>query len=812
MVFSTLIARGRSPEPLRLSPRAPATASCAQEELMLDGCQEQGVAFPRGSQRQCSREHGARTASHSPRSPRSPGSQKDSHPPTATPEPIAGVASPRGSQRQRSREHGARTGSHSPRSLRSPGSQKDVVSSLKGTTNNGEEIQNALHEFSDLCVQLAKAHWGKTETGELPIKISSRATVLLRIVTPNNAARSSALIVIQKAFGSEEHLVRRLLNILERDVIGMTHGGGMTKSIYALELLAALLNLFPCGFELSCTSEITSHLARLMLNGLEGQLAVGADTIKLKPLRDLLMDSPLAEDLPSSLTSLISARLCSSKAKIPSNHWLWAAGSFAQEVIEIFNDPSFASQDAFEKLGRVTQDVVDLLHSNGIGAAPAPIHISSPDETNSFSESKRGRAKASPAHEAVTSRSTSPGAEQVGRTKASPAREVVTSRSTSPGAAQDRHLCGTDFVAHVMLEILVDFAGGVDVMIAKLIAMAEAELERLSAAQGGCDLHSQSLCELPPSLEAKTKKILGLAMLINGTFALEGVDVDALAVQVVPGLLRCILHSIDLAPALRAAVRPLIDLVFGELMVIHASASLWHMLTDVDAASLTNRAHMAYAAGCLSSEIEERLGRIQGNDPRLEVQLHNMRCLQKIVRCHLAWMQESTPSRALSLPAPCAPMTPPQGEKSSPKKHRTFADMHAPSSSSGIPSTIAARIPGDSDFDESEDVNTTSSESEDQDDNGSDLEAFIDSSAKYNPYGLSERYDDEIVQSTSKKVNSYLNMDLIDNYQDHLGDIEAHLRQASMPGPSNLMRERPSSAGSSPRGSPAKRGRPSLGM
>merc|ERR1711924_424308 len=107
------------------------------------------------------------------------------------------------------------------------------------------------------------------------------------------------------------------------------------------------MNLTP---KILYASELTDHLLRIMLLGLERQFEANGDTKPLKPVRDLLMDGPLAKGLPACLVSFIASNLNGPSATdasgevapssslglrnelSPSNHWLWAAGQFMEEV------------------------------------------------------------------------------------------------------------------------------------------------------------------------------------------------------------------------------------------------------------------------------------------------------------------------------------------------------------------------------------------------------------------------------------------------------------------------------------------------
>lgn len=698
-------------------------------------------------------------------------------------------------------------------------------------------MQETLDELSHRCHELASSNWGMKqtetgmlETGHLPVKICSRAAMLLRSFNGTKALRMSALGVIQKAFGTEDGLADRLLNILELEIILLRKGGAMVKSFYALDLLTALLNIVPQGFKLHSPSDLTTRLLKLLLSGIEGQLQGGSGlTVQLKPLRDVLMETPLlCENLPACLSSVMKTQLdavqgvehnsgepCSSlghpKPEPPTNDWLWAAGNFAQEVADICNDPSLRyGKHHVETLSLLQQAVMDAMMNRSHADA---VKTSPPRKMQKKPAAAADRATSTPL------RSSSKGLAGVDMALSSKSTELETAKG-GIGATVElaQHGIGPDF-AKVILEILLEFAGGAEQLVAKLVAMAQAELGRLAAC-------SQE------SAKAGSKKIFAITCLINATLTLDGVNTDALGEQAVPGLVHCILHGADLPHALREDVRPLLDIATSEALVCHSASFLWDMMTDGGmstnkmASQFLNHANMVYAAGCLSVEIEDGLLRNKKSfkDGRVEQSLQSMRCLQWICHCHLAWLEQSKPPGGLSLPTPPQELEQatgvhprPSASRGPDKKKRAArtADLYAPSSSAGVRRQAPAggcEAASGSEYDESEDIHTTSSESEDQPDHGSDLEPFIDHTSEGNPYGLMQQVVDEGSSAPFLELmnmKGFMESELIDNYQD-CADALITKFPDPLPGPSSPTTDK--ATGSSPdeeSSMPAKRRRQS---
>jgi len=257
---------------------------------------------------------------------------------------------------------------------------------------------------------------------------------------------------------------------------------------------------------------------------------------------------------------------------------------------------------------------------------------------------------------------------------------------------------------------------------------------------------------------------------------------------------------VELPPNMRHVVRPILDLVLRDALVRAAAPKLFAMMTDGTSGNPTPKLacnpQTVYAAGCLACEIEDSLQDLPGDAASIRQPLESMRCLQWVSHCHLQWLEQS--SGRLSLPTPCKPAavaaaaTQPAGATSLPKRRRDAAkaapDCLAPCSSTGAPKTktgantpqnLMSEGPSDSgsDWEESEDINTDSSEEEGGPDNGSDLEGFVDLSDEANPYGIAARFDPDADLSTvsSETIKAFMSTELVEDYQDHCDDMFATL-------------------------------------
>jgi hypothetical protein len=615
--------------------------------------------------------------------------------------------------------------------------------------------QDALDRLSAACSFLADAEWGvaQAEPSQLPVKLFEEVVSCLKAAGSSSKTRHQISDIFKQTFGSEDRLVQRLFKVVEYEVKEMCNGSSPALSDQVVEFTSVLLG------NVQNASGATSRLLEVMLTGLERQIKTGSDTTMIMPLRDILYQKPLCQHLPESLSSLIDARLhdplaheiaigepCGSRMEeSSSSEWLWAAGHIVEEVLTIMSDAKFGaklSPEQMKRLGGLQEEMMNtMLRKTGNVDQAAPTSAARLNAEASM-HSPRG-APARPSSGCMISEA----CKQVSPNCKFEEVQVTTSSETSQ-----------DGFTRVVLEIMIDMAGGVEPMLAKFVAIVEAELDRLMQ---------------PGNQSDNSSRIFVVSRLMLGAFELDGVDIHALAQRVLPGLLTCLLESVELPVTVRQCFRPLVELLLAETMVCHSADHLWHMLTDPRpgtsqrmAAPFVNDRNLVYAAGSLAVEIEDTL-LLRKGDVRVEPSLQSMRCAQWVCHCQLVSMEESAP-----VSGPCAQ---PEKEKAlRSNKRKATAAVREPPAKHRITSGQSDYEPSSegSDWDESEDINSNSSDTSYEDGGGSDLEGFVDVAKESNTYGLVEQHlPTTSTAPASETMKTYMTMDLTDDYQDKCEDM-----------------------------------------
>jgi len=656
--------------------------------------------------------------------------------------------------------------------------EDSIIAAIVANTQacgSGSSKSALMDELYDACAQMSKLTWGAeasrgSEKARLPIDLCKRVAGLLRQAA-RNAVESAALGVLKKIFGAEDQLVQRLLNVVEFEVHDLAQGEPMIESGHALGLLSALIDLAP-GFMISSHSELASHLIDILLLGTESQLQGNLETSKLKPIHDFLMQEQLSRSLPGSLSTLISARIhglsegspdggqpCSSLGhrlakERPTDQWLNAAGKFATEVLDYFDSRDVKGIDRKKDIATLSALLGDIMGLMQPGCQ---------------TEASGCQAGAS----GCTALSERGGPRSVGN--------LDTDASNASIALAPPPL---SLPVRDMIELLIDFAGDISSMVSKLARILEDNLYQLLEA---------TQLKNGKKDEPSSGKLHCIACLIAETLKRDGADAQTLANSALPGILRCIIQAVDLPLHLRRAVRPLLDVVLGTAFVCDAASQLFSITKNTTFETpFSNKKNMLFATGCLACEIEDSISRGQGSVEKvyaastISQALAVMQHVQWLA-CNAIQLQGDAGPNLAELLEPTVSAPPlhkgrgrPPG-KTAPRKKtmlevlgkRRPADVEiaAPPSSS---KAIEAPSSDPEDFssqEESEDIKTSSSGSDSNDDNCSDLEDFVDVSHEANSYGLTELDSLPSGSAAPKTMEKFLGSELVDNYQEQCQEL-----------------------------------------
>jgi len=295
-------------------------------------------------------------------------------------------------------------------------------------------------------------------------------------------------------------------------------------------------------------------------------------------------------------------------------------------------------------------------------------------------------------------------------------------------------------------------------------------------------------------------KVLTCACVLAGLFELPDTDPDTVATQLAPRLVSCTLRTAaELPPNLCHVVRPLVDIALMRPLAQRSTAALWESVSAIQslpgqaspalpsiggceergpdgAAAPGVESSWVHAAGCLAGEFEEYLKREQARPGSgiSDDEVAQMNIVQWCARIFLRWAgppcstvsliaggtdhRELAPRRrivAATTAEPAAVCA--EGEGRGQRCPRSRSRMWhrgsvAPGASRGSEEAEEAlegegeveRAEGEEE-DEEEQVSSSSLEEEvalspvaslSEEDNGSDLEGFIDVSAEHNQHGL----------------------------------------------------------------------------
>lgn len=631
--------------------------------------------------------------------------------------------------------------------------QEDCRPSSKGLQDLEAVLGRLQHErrWADPKQQTPES----PEAGAMPqvtLVLCGRAAAALRQAVSAGQSEA-ALSAVQRTIGAEL-LVSRLSDGLEVEMGCLLETGrpaaeqGVAVTVELLSLLAQLETGTP---DATLRHQMLPVLIECLLTGLQTAWQGRWEVVQpmIRPVYDLALQVPLLPLAPTAFLSLVRRCL----PEVPDEKCLWSIGSIAQEIQESFQDPKLAAVahqelDLMQKMQARVVELLDTLHCRPqlfpLSAKRFQSYLKA-HETLPSKPCKKPEVRQDATPDAANMRRCGqagvsedeavPPAESC--MKSDQGKKLQASASTPSASTLHAEKVGqragigpsmrVPACCRTTVAAMVEIAGGPRKFARNLGVSMLQSIKKLQ------EVTSE------PVLAAEADDLVGKLQAQGAwleAFLVFAKDPEPITAELTSHLVSCLLESGPLPTKIRAVLGPVHDVILSPSFASKAASELWQKVQGIEGGARVPRpspesssrsAGWVYAAGSLAKELEEVLlqeGEQHANPVLLPGScsaIGVLRCVQWAAYLHVQWLgcKELCESNF-------RPVEPELETGSNVDRSRWSA-----------PSSSRVRLGedgSDSERDASESVDSRSSD--ELQDQGSDLDDFIDDSRPELIYGF----------------------------------------------------------------------------